>query len=96
MREYSELQKRILDAIPSNGRKISTLQLVGLVYDDPPLTARQSVLDSAKKLIKKVDINAEEFEIFCSKPCGPNPIFFWKEPRKSSSSFDLFTQREMT
>lgn len=89
-KEYSKLQTKILNAIPDDGKKISTLQLVDIVYDIPPLTARQSVLDSTMKLIRKVDLNKEEFEIFFSNSRGPQPIFFWKEPRKVSEVIDLF------
>lgn len=91
MNTYSPLQTRILNAIPDDGSKISSVHLIGLVYDDPPLSARQSVLDSAMKLIAKVDRNVEPFEIHSSKSRGPQPIYFWKEPRTINKSIDLFT-----
>lgn len=87
---YSPLETKILNAIPEDGMKVSTLDLVALVYVDDarPRAARQSVLDAACKLIEKVDVNEERFEIFRSKARGPIPIWFWKEPRKRTG-FDL-------
>jgi len=92
---YSPLEQKILDAIPSDGTKISTIDLVPLVYDGrAPLTARQSVLDCANKLIVKVDYNQELYEIFRSQPRGPMPIYFWIEARKASNNErDFFSAR---
>lgn len=89
---YSPLETRIMNAIPEDGKKISTLDLVSQVYseEDQPRTARQSVLDAANKLIEKIDANEEVFEVFRSKARGPMPIYFWKEPRKAEKLEDNF------
>lgn len=92
IKKYSPLESRLLAAIPDDGSMISTLDLVAAAYDEePPFAARQSVLDAAGKLIRKVDINEELFEIVRSKSCGSQPIYFWKRIRKTSKrSEDLF------
>lgn len=87
---YSPQEEKILAAIPDDGTKVSTLQLVAQVYDgNAPLTARQSILDSCNKLIAKVDYNMEKYEIFRARPRGPMPIYFWKEPRKLHKEVEL-------
>jgi hypothetical protein len=93
---YSPQELKILECLPDDGTKVSTLELVAKVYNGrAPLTARQSVLDSCNKLIIKVDLNLEPYEIFRAKPRGPMPIYFWKEPRKVKDElFDLFQQSQ--
>lgn len=87
---YSPLETKILEAIPDDGSMVSTLDLVAHAYDGErePFSARQSVLDAANKLIRKVDFNLELFEIFRSRPNGPQPIYFWKAPRGSKETKD--------
>jgi hypothetical protein len=81
--KYSPMEKKILDVIPSDGRKINTLQLVDLIYDNKiPRYARESVLTCANALMRKSDENNEPWEIFKSKPRGPQPIYWWREQRK--------------
>lgn len=93
-KEYAPLEQRILNAIPDGGAKISTVDLVSVVYeDDAPFNARQSVLDSANKLIRKVDINNEAFEVFRSAARGAMPIYFWKEPRKTVERPNFFSRK---
>lgn len=81
---YSPMEQRILDAIPKDGRKISTLQLVDKVYDldEVPRYARESILTCANALMKKADEYNEPWEIFKSRPRGPQPIYWWRESRK--------------
>lgn len=89
---YSPMETKILDSIPSDGTKISTLDLVMLVYDEgAPPAARQSVLDACNKVIRKVDLNEEPYEILRSTARGPMPIYFWKVPRSRGVGVDLFT-----
>lgn len=88
---YSPMERKLLDAIPDDGTMVNTLDLVRVAYEgEAPLTARQSVLDAANKLIRKIDWNVEPYEILRSKPCGPQPIYFWKVPRQHKVSDDLF------
>ncbi len=94
-KSYSPLESRLLNAIPNDGTMISTLDLVARAYDNEvPFSARQSVLDAAGKLIRKVDLNLEPYEIVRSRPCGSQPIYFWKRPRLLyvSEKEDLFTE----
>lgn len=81
---YSPLEIKILENIPEDGSRISTLELVVKVYDrnKTPRNARNSILDSANNLIQKSDDNNEDWEIFKSKPRGSQPSYFWKEKRK--------------
>ena len=81
---YSPLELKILDNIPKDGRRISTVDLANLCYDigKKPRNARNSILDSANKLIAKSDDNQEEWEIFKSTHRGSQPIYFWREERK--------------
>jgi hypothetical protein len=81
--KYSSMELRILDAIPRDGTKISTLDLVDKVYDIgyAPMYARESVLTCANALLKKADEYNEPWEIFKSKPRGPQPIYWWRERR---------------
>jgi hypothetical protein len=82
--KYSPMELRILKAIPKDGRKVSTLQLVDDVYtsDEVPRYARESVLTCANALMKKADEYNESWEIFKSRPRGPQPIYWWSETRK--------------
>jgi hypothetical protein len=81
---YSPLEKRILDEIPIDGRRINTIELTGKVYEagKTPRFARQSVLHTANVLIEKSDQNNEPWEIFKS---GGKPAYFWRKPRKESN-----------
>jgi len=80
------MERKILNAIPEDGSKINTLEIVSKVYPigGAPRNARQSVLDSANKLIQKSDDNDEDWELFKSKARGSQPIFFWREKRRRS------------
>jgi hypothetical protein len=81
--KYSPMEKKILSVIPTDGRKIHTLQLVDMIYDGKvPRYARESVLTCANALMRKSDENNEPWEIFKSKPRGPQPIYWWREERK--------------
>lgn len=92
--DYAPLEWRILNAIPDDGTKISTVDLTLLVYvEETPHNGRQSVLDSANKLVRKVDLNQEAFEIFRSKARGSMPIYFWKEPRRKRERVNFFGKR---
>ena len=82
--KYSLMEQKILEAIPKDGRKVTTIQLVDLVYDteEVPRYARESVLTCANALMKKADEFNEPWEIFKSRPRGPQPIYWWRESRK--------------
>jgi hypothetical protein len=79
--EYSELEQKILDAIPEDGSHINTMELVGKVYNpgEAPRFARQSILHTANSLISKSDDNKEPWEIFKS---NTKPSYFWRKPRE--------------
>jgi hypothetical protein len=81
---YSNLELRILELIPKDGRKISTTELTGQVYKpgEAPISDRQTVLHAANRLIYKSDENEEPWEIFKSTPRGSQPVYFWVEKRK--------------
>lgn len=81
---YSPLELKILENIPTDGRRINTKELVSKCYplDKVPRNARNSILDSANKLISKSDENMEHWEIFKSSQRGSQPIYFWREERK--------------
>jgi hypothetical protein len=79
---YSPMEQRILDAIPKDGRYISTLELVDIVYKNPPRNARRSILTAINSLISKSDDNLEPWEIFKSKPRGSQPSYFWCKVRE--------------
>jgi hypothetical protein len=81
---YSPLENKILDAIPKDGRYINTLDLVDIVYKNPPRNARQSILTAVNSLIKKSDENMEPWEIFKSMPRGSQPSYFWCILREES------------
>ena len=80
---YSELESRILEAIPDNGEGIDTLTLVERFYaaDERPRHARQSVLNAANCLIDKVNDNQEAWQIFKGAAAGCHPIAFWRRDR---------------
>ena len=83
---YSPLELKILENIPKDGRRISTTDLANLCYpiDKKPRNARNSILDSANKLISKSDENQEEWEIFKSRQRGSQPVYFWIEEREKN------------
>jgi hypothetical protein len=91
---YSDLETRILELIPKNGSKISTIELTNRVYrpGEAPFNARQTVLHGLNRLILKSDENEEPWEIFKSKRRGSQPAYFWREPRKRVSD-DKSSQR---
>jgi hypothetical protein len=76
------METRILEFIPFEPYMINTLELVNLVYKDPPRNARQSILTAVNSLISKSDDNLEEWEIFKSKPRGSQPSYFWRKVRE--------------
>jgi hypothetical protein len=82
--KYSPMETRLWEMIPDDGRRISTIELIGLVYPagEEPRYARQSILDCANALIEKSDENEEPLELFRSQAHGSQPIFFWKKPRE--------------
>jgi hypothetical protein len=80
--QYSPMEKQILDAIPVDGRYISTLELVDIIYKKPPKNARQSIVTVANSLISKSDENMEPWEIFKSKQKGSQPSYFWRKARE--------------
>lgn len=82
------MERKILDAIPEDGRKISTLELVDIVYNlhKTPRYARESILTCANALLKKADEYQEPWEIFKSRPRGPQPIYWWREVRQVAIS----------
>jgi hypothetical protein len=82
--KYSFMELKILEIIPKDGKKITTLQIVDQVYNagKAPLYARESVLTCANALMKKADEYNEPWEIFKSRPRGPQPIYWWREERK--------------
>ena len=90
LNRYSPMELRVLDAIPKDGTKIHTLQLVDKIYNGndefTPSYARESILTCANALMKKSDEYNEPWEIFKSKPRGPQPIYWWREERKSESN----------
>jgi hypothetical protein len=79
MNKYSPMELRILEAIPKDGRRINTLELVDKVYseEEHPRYARESILTCANALLQKSDEFNEEWEIFKSRPRGPQPIYWW-------------------
>lgn len=85
---YSPMEIRVLNSIPEDGTKINTLEITEIVYAGrrAPFRARQSVLDCTRSLIEKSDLNQESWEIFRSTHLGAQPIYFWREPRKSLAS----------
>jgi hypothetical protein len=82
--KYSPLEQRILDYIPEDGSKINTIELTNRVYKpgEAPMSARQTILHSANKLILKSDENEEPWEIFKSPPHGSQSVYFWREKRQ--------------
>ena len=80
---YSELENRVLNAIPLNGEKIDTLALVERVYaaDERPRYARQTVLSTIDHLIAKTNDNREAWQILKSAARGCLPVSFWREDR---------------
>jgi hypothetical protein len=81
---YSDLETRILELIPKNGVKISTIEITNRVYrpGEAPFNARQTVLHGLNRLILKSDENEEPWEIFKSKRRGSQPAYFWRGKRE--------------
>jgi hypothetical protein len=83
---YSPLETRILELIPEDGRRINTIEITGKVYKpgEAPFSARQTVLHSINRLIRKSDLNEEPWEIFKSTPRGSQACYFWREQRRQA------------
>lgn len=95
-KKYSPFEIKLLEAIPEDGSRVATTDLVSIVYEnEAPLSARQSVLDCVKKLIRKVDHNEEQFEIFRTSAHGSTPVCFWREIRRNKQfEEDFFKEKE--
>jgi hypothetical protein len=80
---YSPQELRALKALPLNGEKMLTSELVEAIYKNvtPPFHAGAAVTSVLRNLIKKVEINGERFQIKKSKPSGPSEIVYWREER---------------
>lgn len=85
---YSPTEKRLLELLPANGRRVSTRQLADQLYKDTvqPWHAGIIVGTGMRSLIRKVTHNREPFRIKKTPRDGPNPIEFWREKVKSSAS----------
>lgn len=81
--KYSPLEQKILENIPEDGRRVSTIDLVHNVYPpgEAPRNARESILGGANSLIEKSDENQEPWELFKGKQRGNQPVYFWREVR---------------
>lgn len=80
---YSNQERVIFDALPKDGSRISSLELIGRVYKrgQTPFHARTIVVGCARSLLKKIEHNKEPFRLAKTKPAGPTPVQFWLEPR---------------
>lgn len=82
--QYSDSELEIFRLLPKGGRKMSSKVLVAKKYEgavQPPLNAQKMITSIMTSLIKKVDMNSEEFRISRSKRSGPHPVEFWIEER---------------
>jgi hypothetical protein len=87
---YSPSEKRLLDLIPRDGKRITTEELTKKRYagESVPFNARMIVLGALTNLIRKVEYNREDFKIVKGIRKGPAPIEVWVEPatrRKSAT-----------
>lgn len=84
--DYSEGERRALEALEgSEGKRLSTLDLVRKVYgDDPPFHARHSIVGTMRSLSAKVERNRERFRVAKSKRAGSRPAVFSIERREGA------------
>ena len=80
---YSEAEQKLLDLIPTNGRKITTEELTNKRYteEEMPFNGQAIVRATLAQLMRKVDANRESFRIRKGKRRGPMPSEVWAERR---------------
>lgn len=78
---YSKTERLVFEALPADGRKITTVALTDKIYGrrQRPFNARQNVLSILNTLVRKVKANKEPFKLKRSERRGPHPIEFWVE-----------------
>jgi hypothetical protein len=84
--KYSDSEQRLLNLIPTDGRQITTEQLAAKRYakEEVPFNSRAIVNATLTQLMRKVDINRENFKIRKGKRRGPAPSLVWVEKRKGA------------
>lgn len=90
-KRYSLLQYRLFEALPKDGRKVGTKELVLARMDLGPWDVKhpRNVISAVMdKLIDKVEINNEAFIIHRSKTEGSNKrdVLYWITPRRHRES----------
>lgn len=80
---YSELEKRMFDAIPKRGR-INTTDLIEIYWDrsERPRNDRVAAMGCLRSLKKKINDNREPFKLNTSRRAGPKPLDVWFEKRR--------------
>jgi len=80
---YSEAEQRLLDLIPTNGKKITTEELAAKRYanEETPFNSQAIVRATLAQLMRKVDKNKESFRIRKGRRRGPRPSEVWAEKR---------------
>lgn len=82
---YSPSEQRILALLPEGGDRIDTKFLLTKLYGaEHPFNARQSIVGTISSLIKKVEINREDFAVRKTDMRGPIPMSIWKEKRRGA------------
>jgi hypothetical protein len=81
---YSPLETRILENMPKDGTKITSMEMATKAYDpgEAPFNARQTILHGMDRLLAKGDLNKEPWEIFKSQRRGSQPTYFWMKKRE--------------
>ena len=81
--KYSPNGIKLLGFLPKGGKPIASAAVVSLLYGDPPpIHGRQSIVAAMATLIRKVELNREDYIITRTAPSGPNPTLYKKEKRK--------------
>lgn len=85
----TELERRLLALVPSDGTRATTRQLVERFYGGaPPVNAGKIVVGRLRGIALKLPLIDHPQRIRKSKRAGPNPIEFWLADAPSAGAAD--------
>lgn len=80
---FSQKELDLLDLLPKNGDRITSVELVEKYYGiDPPINARVIVVGRLRGIATKAKRSGLDWKLKKSKRAGPNPQSFWIEHGK--------------
>lgn len=80
--KYTDRELRLLALVPTNGARVSTLDLVNGYYgSERPLNARTIVTSRMTGIMAKMAHAKDPLPLQKSRRTGPKPIEYWRAAR---------------